>query len=521
MAHVRMPVRQRAGAAQERRDDALARHRRADRRVAGAESLAQRDDVGADAVVLEREQRAGAAHPAHHLVRDEQHAVPVADLADPREVARDRGDAAQRRADDGLGDERGDALRPHAPDLRVELVGGAQSVGGLVLIVAPEPVRVARRDVRDGHQQRRVERAPLQVAADRQRAQRVAVVAHPARDEVRARRLAALDDVLPRELQRDLHRLRSAADERDAAGAEARRRVPDEPFREGFRRRVREERRVRVLELRRLPRDRRDDAGMAVARGSTRRRRPMRRGRAGRPGPRASSPRRPPPSVALARGSGAVRRSCRVPCRAPQRRRADPPRARRRSSSCGGCRACANLDARQHALAVRLNHASACVNILPCECTRVPAAADRRHDGRRPAHPRRGHARPRASVSASTTGRSRATKARAWPPRCGRPASAGGRANARTARRRAPCIARWAPASSARCGSRACAARRAARRCAPGSTCARGGEAHGARMSPPGRPKGEYRSAQREGAPSARRAVPRANTGARSAKVLQ
>ena len=76
--------------------------------------------------------------------------------------------------------------------------------------------------------------------------------------------LAALDDVLPRELQRDLHRLRSAADERDAAGAEARRRVPHEPFREGLRRRVREERRVRVFELRRLPRDRRDDAGMAV-----------------------------------------------------------------------------------------------------------------------------------------------------------------------------------------------------------------------------------------------------------------
>ena len=39
--------------------------------------------------------------------------------------------------------------------------------------------------------------------------------------------------------------------------------------------------------------------------------------------------------------------------------------------------------------------------------------------------------------------------------------------------------------------------------------------------SPPGRPKGEYRSAQHEGGPIARRAVPRASTGVRSTKVVQ
>ena len=36
-------------------------------------------------------------------------------------------------------------------------------------------------------------------------------------------------------------------------------------------------------------------------------------------------------------------------------------------------------------------------------------------------------------------------------------------------------------------------------------------------MSPPGRPKGEYRSAQREGCLMSRRAAPKANTEARSA----
>jgi histidinol-phosphate aminotransferase len=40
-------------------------------------------------------------------------------------------------------------------------------------------------------------------------------------------------------------------------------------------------------------------------------------------------------------------------------------------------------------------------------------------------------------------------------------------------------------------------------------------------MSRPGRPKGEYRSAQHEGAPLNRRAAPKANTAARSAKVVR
>jgi hypothetical protein len=38
-------------------------------------------------------------------------------------------------------------------------------------------------------------------------------------------------------------------------------------------------------------------------------------------------------------------------------------------------------------------------------------------------------------------------------------------------------------------------------------------------MSPPGRPKGEYRSAEREGFLMSRRAVPKANAAARSAKA--
>jgi len=49
----------------------------------------------------------------------------------------------------------------------------------------------------------------------------------------------------------------------------------------------------------------------------------------------------------------------------------------------------------------------------------------------------------------------------------------------------------------------------------------RSAQREGGVIRPPGRPKGEYRSAQREGGVIRPPAAPRANTAARSAKVLQ
>ena len=63
-------------------------------------------------------------------------------------------------------------------------------------------------------------------AADRERAERDAVIALAARDDVSPLRLAALDEILPRELERGLDRLRAAADEEDVT--DALRRVSDE-----------------------------------------------------------------------------------------------------------------------------------------------------------------------------------------------------------------------------------------------------------------------------------------------------
>ena len=68
-------------------------------------------------------------------------------------------------------------------------------------------------------QQRRECSALPFAAADRERAERDAVIALPARDEMSALRLAALDEILPRQLQRRLDRLRAAADKEDVAEA--------------------------------------------------------------------------------------------------------------------------------------------------------------------------------------------------------------------------------------------------------------------------------------------------------------
>ena len=99
----------------ERLADAVADRDRAQRRVAAADALAHREDVGHHAPVVDREVLAGASEPGDHLVHDEQHAVAVADLADERPVVVRRRDGAAHGRDDRLRDERSHLARPHRP----------------------------------------------------------------------------------------------------------------------------------------------------------------------------------------------------------------------------------------------------------------------------------------------------------------------------------------------------------------------------------------------------------------------
>ena len=108
---------------------------------------------------------------------------------------------------------------PSSLDRRLELGGEARAVGRLALARRAPAIGVARADVGDLGQQRLELAAPPGVAADRERAQRVAVIALPPRDEPAALGLADLDEVLARHLERRLDRLGAAGDEVDPVDA--------------------------------------------------------------------------------------------------------------------------------------------------------------------------------------------------------------------------------------------------------------------------------------------------------------
>ena len=118
MAHVGVAMLEEAAALGEGVVDGLAEQHGADRLVAAAQSLGDGHEVGRDAFLLAGMQRAGAAHAAHHLVEDQQHAVAIADLADALEVAFGRRHRARRRADHRLGDEGHHRVGTELEDLR-------------------------------------------------------------------------------------------------------------------------------------------------------------------------------------------------------------------------------------------------------------------------------------------------------------------------------------------------------------------------------------------------------------------
>ena len=122
-------------------------------------------------------------------------------------------------------------------------------------------------------QQRREWLALPVAAADRERAERDAVIALAARDEMAPLRFAALDEILPRQLERGLDRLGAAADEERMA--KAFRRMRDEVVGKFFGGLRGEEAGMRVFELVELRAHGRDDCPDANGRG----RKPPRRRR--------------------------------------------------------------------------------------------------------------------------------------------------------------------------------------------------------------------------------------------------
>ena len=205
-------------------DDMRLHQHRADRLVAAAETLGDDQQVGHHTFRLAGVQRAAAAHAAHHLVQDQQDAVAVAELAHALASSRARACTAPSVAPTTVSATKAMTFSPpEVLDLRFQLGRQSLAVGLGAFAGAPVAVGVAGRDMGDIDQQRRELLAPPGVAADCQRTQRIAVVALPPGDEMPALRLAGLDEVLSRHLQRRLDRLGSARHE--VGVADARRRI--------------------------------------------------------------------------------------------------------------------------------------------------------------------------------------------------------------------------------------------------------------------------------------------------------
>jgi hypothetical protein len=159
--------------------------------------------------VVDPEPRARATEPRHDLVGDDENPVPATHVHDRGPVIVRWNGRRERGACDRLRDERSHAARSGLADRLVQPVGeeaaarvGMARVGASVL--------VRRIDVREPSEPRLVRTPEGALAADVERAERVAVIGVRPPDHHRAI-LAAREVVRPGELQGRLDRFASAA----------------------------------------------------------------------------------------------------------------------------------------------------------------------------------------------------------------------------------------------------------------------------------------------------------------------
>ena len=184
MADIGMPVLEKPAAVFDRVIDLARTEHCANRLIPRAKPFGDGADIWADVFLIRSKKRPCPAHAAHDLIKDQQHAVFVTDLADAFEIALYRRHRAHSRADDGFGYEGHDLIRAKPQDLVLKLVCHALTEVKCRLIVALLAVFIARADMAHVDQQRCELRAAPFVATYSQCAERIAVVTLTARDDL-------------------------------------------------------------------------------------------------------------------------------------------------------------------------------------------------------------------------------------------------------------------------------------------------------------------------------------------------
>ena len=167
------------------------------------------------------------------------------------------------RADHGFGHESDHPIGPDRDELILQRLGGSRRIIRIALALPLQPVGVAGVDVMGLDQQGLELGASPGVSADRERAERIAVIALAPRDDMGPLRLADLDEILARHLQRRLDRLGAAADQIDMG--QSGRRVLDQPVGQALGDFGGEKGRVRVGDRVELAAHRGDDVGMPMS----------------------------------------------------------------------------------------------------------------------------------------------------------------------------------------------------------------------------------------------------------------
>ena len=174
MGAERLTLEERRRLIDERLGQPVADDHSAERRVPARHPLGEGDHVRLVSVAGAAVHVPEATEGGDHLVAHEQHAVPIADLAHPLEVAVRRHERATRVLH-RLHEHRGDGLRAFHLDPQRHVVGAPQRAGVEMRAVdAPEPV--GRLDLDEARQQWFERRLDRRHAGHAQRPHRGAVI---------------------------------------------------------------------------------------------------------------------------------------------------------------------------------------------------------------------------------------------------------------------------------------------------------------------------------------------------------
>ena len=196
MPNIRMTMLKKARAADDRIVDALADQRCPDRLIARPQALCDRQQIRRHTVLFAGIQIPGATHSRHDLVKNQQHSVAVANSANLAEIFPHWRHGARGCAYHRFRDKSGHCIRAKFEDFLFQLIRQSLRKGLFGFVSALLAIRVARADVMRFDQDRQERLAAPCIAANRQRPQRIAVIALAARNEMTPLRLALFDEVL-------------------------------------------------------------------------------------------------------------------------------------------------------------------------------------------------------------------------------------------------------------------------------------------------------------------------------------